>query len=1183
MKKALMAVLAFTVAGSAFAATMSQISVDKTDRGNLSAAKSASPKEVFELQKVETAKQAHDAMVSERTFGPTSSGPVADAGPYHSDRDILWSQMTVGVNGAIADQDFEAAYDTYDCWGADDFVADADWNIQMVTIIGAYWNGTGPVNTFHVRFYDDAGGAPGTLIDEQTFIATWTEPVANTFEITLPAEVALGAGTYWVTAQGQMDYGVGGQFGWQPAAETAQPGFYWINPGNGFGYGTGWLPGSTVWPAFTDVNLCFQLDGYMGQQNAHDVGITGITAPVSGWDLVANEPVTVNVRNFGTSVESFFDVYYVLDGGAPVTENFAGPINPGETLSYTFTATADLSAYGDHTLDACTDLVGDEGPGNDCTSTTVTNYQHLDCPGGAYVEAELCGEDLNGGCNADPPYPFEYVDCGVTACGFAYADGATRDTDWYEFTTLEPMIISMDLVGEFESQALIITAGSGDCSDDAVIASATAPMLEHAVAVTDCVPAGTFYAWAGPAGFSGVDCGVNDVYYFDLTCEPCTYVDPCEDIPLVDCTTTDLYGSNVGATNYVGNAAGDVFYEFYLDQDATVNIHLCSTNTDYDTYLRVYDDCPDVGTQLYYNDDGPVCDLDTAPYEPSHIENQFMTAGTYYIVVEGYSAEEGNYGMTITCEYGDPCDDWVCTPIDPFAGVVSQTSTNVGAPNVWGGGAGDVGYCFTATADFQLTWESCLPGTDFDTDVYLLEGDPCAGGTEVWYNDGDPECTYAAYASGDVTTCLPAGDYTLIVTGYVSEEGNYEIEISGDYEICVCEDYDCTGLPLEGEGYYPGEDPPVYTDYVNGGCNVDPPVFSYIDCDDEWCGTFFTFYNPETETDTRDMDWYEITFLEDMDVTASGWACTDYNIWIIGTDCTTQYAFVTGFRDITTETVCLQAGTYYVVYAPAGFTGVPDETSYYANVTCVPCEWVSPYTDCQPVSTPEDPWSAGTTEVDPNYNRADRYYADGAITDVQFWGLQLWFDGAGWNVCAEDPVEIIMTFYDMTGDPGAVVYTETFNLSPTPTATFYAGYELMEFNASLTTPVPAGEGYLGIQGSGATDCWLLWMSSSTGADNASVVNDGTGWLADTFDLSYCMTTVVVCDPPENLVITPSGVDMLLSWDPVAGATDYKVMAADVEGYSGYYELGTTGGASSYIDYNAQAAGKRFYKIVAVCE
>src|SRR5205823_1156076 len=120
----------------------------------------------------------------------------------------------------------------------------ATWTVSEVDIAGFYGNGNpapgGPARNFHVTFYSDNAGLPGTVAadrDLQTFTNT-----AGNFVITLSPTVALTTGHYWVSVQANMDYGApdAGQFYWLNRAVTSNTAAAWENPGGGFGACTTW-------------------------------------------------------------------------------------------------------------------------------------------------------------------------------------------------------------------------------------------------------------------------------------------------------------------------------------------------------------------------------------------------------------------------------------------------------------------------------------------------------------------------------------------------------------------------------------------------------------------------------------------------------------------------------------------------------------------------------------------------------------------------------------------------------------------------------------------------------------------------------------------------------------------------------------------------------------------------------
>jgi hypothetical protein len=132
-------------------------------------------------------------------------------------------------------------------------------------------------------------------------------------------------------------------------------------------------------------------------------------------------------------------------------------------------------------------------------------------------EGEPCGDDTNGGCNSLGQDLFGSIACGETICGNAWADGGTRDTDWYVLTggvatgaslsvsTTLPMVIGL--------------VNSVDCS--------TASTLNPFAVAGFCGTASFVFnydgveAWlfAGPNAFDGFPCGgLNNDYSITLTC-----------------------------------------------------------------------------------------------------------------------------------------------------------------------------------------------------------------------------------------------------------------------------------------------------------------------------------------------------------------------------------------------------------------------------------------------------------------------------------------------------------------------------------------------------------------------------------------------------------------------------------------------------------------------------------------
>ena len=84
-------------------------------------------------------------------------------------------------------------------------------------------------------------------------------------------------------------------------------------------------------------------------------------SPVSGCGLTNAEPITVKVKNTGLVAQSNIPIIYSIDGGATIVgpELIPGPVNPGDTATFTFSATADFSVPGVHHCGFIVQLPGD--------------------------------------------------------------------------------------------------------------------------------------------------------------------------------------------------------------------------------------------------------------------------------------------------------------------------------------------------------------------------------------------------------------------------------------------------------------------------------------------------------------------------------------------------------------------------------------------------------------------------------------------------------------------------------------------------------------------------------------------------------------------------------------------------------------------------------------------------------
>ncbi|MFD2543788.1 T9SS type A sorting domain-containing protein [Lacinutrix gracilariae] len=141
---------------------------------------------------------------------------------------------------------------------------------------------------------------------------------------------------------------------------------------------------------------------------------------------------------------------------------------------------------------------------------------------------------------------------------------------------------------------------------------------------------------------SGVDpdCDFTVGTYTNTCPQPAPANDECVDAEPISCGET-VSGSTIDATDSGDNSSNDVWYVLAGTANGEeITASLCGS--DYDTYIRVFDSCG--GAQVAFNDDATgVCS------PQSQVTFTSDGATTYYIMVEGFSTNNGNFDLAITC------------------------------------------------------------------------------------------------------------------------------------------------------------------------------------------------------------------------------------------------------------------------------------------------------------------------------------------------------------------------------------------------------------------------------------------------------------------------------------------------------------------------------------------------------
>ncbi|MBV1922405.1 MAG: T9SS type A sorting domain-containing protein [Flavobacteriaceae bacterium] len=256
-------------------------------------------------------------------------------------------------------------------------------------------------------------------------------------------------------------------------------------------------------------------------------------------------------------------------------------------------------------------------------------------------------------------------------------------------------------------------------------------------------------------------------FSLNLNCVPIDPNEPpnnfCNNAIELICNET-VVGSTEFATDTGGNEAPDVYYSYTgPGTPEVITLSLCDGATNYDSWLRVFDDC-DLNNELYSNDD--TCGLQS--------EITFVSDGTssYYIMIEGYQANFGEYSLEMTCV------DFVPAPNDECDGAIAVACGDIQIGNTMssldhgGNSSPDVFYKYTGTGTSEIVIISlCDGGTDYNS--YLRVFEDCTLNELISENDNFcGQQSQVSFQSDGVST------YYIMVEGNQNSSGNFSLEVS---------------------------------------------------------------------------------------------------------------------------------------------------------------------------------------------------------------------------------------------------------------------------------------------------------------------------------------------------------------------------------------------------------------------
>lgn len=146
-------------------------------------------------------------------------------------------------------------------------------------------------------------------------------------------------------------------------------------------------PITTTYVLTATDSTCFVTDTvtvFVNSVQAPDIQVTRLVNPTQGTVVNNAIPITVDLKNVGTQPIGGFNVGYSVNGATVQTSTYAPNINPGDSVTYSFTPNWQPTQGGSY--DICVfvnGVVGDLNPTNDTLCVNVSSTVNVENIGGA--------------------------------------------------------------------------------------------------------------------------------------------------------------------------------------------------------------------------------------------------------------------------------------------------------------------------------------------------------------------------------------------------------------------------------------------------------------------------------------------------------------------------------------------------------------------------------------------------------------------------------------------------------------------------------------------------------------------------------------------------------------------------------------------------------------------------------
>jgi len=171
-------------------------------------------------------------------------------------------------------------------------------------------------------------------------------------------------------------------------------------------------------------------------------------------------------------------------------------------------------------------------------------------------------------------------------------------------------------------------------------------------------------------------------------------------------------------------------------------------------------------------------------------------------------------------------------------------------------------------------------------------------------------------------------------------------------------------------------------------------------------------------------------------------------------------------------------------------------------------EWDYDCPDGSMVSNPCPDYSTAiTADEAAGYDLYQSFTGGGEIQAMRFWGIDAFFDGAGWAPCTgtEPKTFHIGFFADAGGQPGGMIQEFTIEVPRINTGDLFAGaFTMWEYEVILPSTVNLIDGWFSVMA--MTDpgsCWFLGLNAPSGSGTCQQW-DGSAWNPQDNPFGFCL-------------------------------------------------------------------------------